>query len=132
MKTATSYLRRAFAIERTDPAGALSLLDEGIGAAREAGESEGVASLARHAAVLAENLGDPERALELYRLVSGTLPTDVHVCVAMADLCERQGRHDDARELIGRARRFAEESGDADLVELAQAATRRLDHGNDE
>lgn len=78
-------LSKAIAAARSDPAGALTQIDQAILSAGEGNEGA-VARLGRHAGVIAQNSGDKPRALAYFELSVKRDPEDAFLHLAIGQL----------------------------------------------
>lgn len=124
---ASSTLSRAMRLGATEPASAIAELELGIVNARAEGDSEGLARLARHAAVLCARLGEVRRALQYYDEVRQLDDDDPYLYLAIGDLRKQLGEVGQARVAFSRALELARKQNATDLTILAQDVLSQLE-----
>ena len=122
MNQVNETLRQALVTAQTSPQKALDALDAGLEKARELGDSLAVSLLAKHAGVLATELGDLTRALRYYNESSTTNPKDAYVHFALGDVHRRLGQIDEARAAFKQSLKLATEQADHDMIQMASDA----------
>ncbi len=122
---AAQTLRGALAFAAQDPQRAMTELESGLAYARSIGDQQGVLALARHAAVICSQLGDPTRAVEFYEEAQSLDSGDPYLFLAIGHLRHELKQPEEAWAAFAAALRLAQEMNDAELIGIATDLLRR-------
>lgn len=101
-----------------DAASALNILDVAIATMRKTGLRQEIVLLARNAAIISENAGELERALQYWKLCLEKAPDDAAVHLALGDLLIRLGRSEQGRDFLRSTRELAQRHNLQDILEI--------------
>lgn len=96
---------------------ALSCIEDGLQRARELGDAELVALLARNAGVVCESAGWLRRAEPYYQVAQEASPSDPYIHFALGHLYHQLGKPELGKEHYQVAHRIAGERNDAQLLQ---------------
>lgn len=99
---------------------ALTLLDEGLEAARTEKDSGWILALARTAAVMCDHIQDLERVLSYYRITLQYAEEDRYTHLAIGGACIRKGERESAEPHLRRCLELALKAGDEPMVKLVR------------
>lgn len=120
LRTASELARAGKLVE------AIACLEGALARGRPSGSRPAnTALLAKTAALLCDQEGDLLRAASYYEEAIATEGPEPFTLVALADVCARLGRHDEAEACLGRAEASAQSTGREDDLKLVAAARAR-------
>jgi tetratricopeptide (TPR) repeat protein len=130
LEESNTALRRASALARTDPMGALLELDAALAASRINGDSRSISLLARHAGAICTGIADLAGAAAYYDEAARYAAEDGYVQFASGSAWQQLGQPAKAREALSKALVLGEEHSDADLIAITSAALKALPDDN--
>src|SRR6266511_770020 len=116
---ASQTVRQALALAASQPRKALEILDSGIARARAISDSASTSRLASHAAVIAEQSGELERATQYYADALEGEPTDPYLYIALGSLKLRLNNVSEAKSAFERALNLGNATGAQEVIEVA-------------
>ena len=125
-------LRRALALARSKPEEARTVLAAGLVEARRSGDPQGVAALARHAALLCEQANALGEALAYYEEALQHEPDDAYLYYAVGNVRGTLGQRDSARAAFLDSLELGRQQGDDDMIGIASNALAALDKATGE
>ena len=97
---------------------AISLLEEGVRAARRGKDDKYITLLYRNAGLLSDKSGDFPRAVYHYRISFKHGGQDPYICYSLGELYERMGKRASARRYFNLSYDLATRKGEKDLLEI--------------